>query len=133
MSLHKRTSVFLLSRLRFSARALYWIVFLPNPVKEKYIWTHHAREKLRYYRLTPARVKRIIRHPHRTEEAVVEGAVAAMQKADSKNHEEIWTLYILSGARRKQIKIISAWRYPGVSPRRNPIPADILRQIKSLV
>lgn len=29
----------------------------------------------------------------------------------------------------KQITIISAWRYPGVSPKNNPIPEDILREI----
>ncbi|MFZ1654814.1 MAG: hypothetical protein WBO92_04590 [Candidatus Moraniibacteriota bacterium] len=28
-----------------------------------------------------------------------------------------------------ELKIISAWRYPGVSPERDPIPADILREI----
>lgn len=31
---------------------------------------------------------------------------------------------------KKQIKIISAWRYPGVSPERNPIPDEILREIE---
>lgn len=30
----------------------------------------------------------------------------------------------------KQITIISAWRYPGVSPKKNPIPEDILREIE---
>lgn len=30
----------------------------------------------------------------------------------------------------KQITIISAWRYPGVSPKNNPIPAEILREIE---
>lgn len=28
------------------------------------------------------------------------------------------------------LKIISAWRYPGVSPKRDPIPSDILREIE---
>jgi hypothetical protein len=32
----------------------------------------------------------------------------------------------------KKIKIISAWRYPGVSPKNNPIPEDILREIEDL-
>ena len=32
----------------------------------------------------------------------------------------------------KKITIISAWRYPGVSPKKNPIPADILREIEAL-
>ena len=29
------------------------------------------------------------------------------------------------------LKIISAWRYPGISPKRNPIPEDILRELES--
>ncbi len=33
----------------------------------------------------------------------------------------------------KQITIISAWRYPGVSPKNNPIPADILREIEEII
>ncbi len=28
-----------------------------------------------------------------------------------------------------ELKIISAWRYPGVSPERDPIPSDILQEI----
>ena len=28
------------------------------------------------------------------------------------------------------LKVISAWRYPGVSPRRNPVPEEILREIE---
>lgn len=30
----------------------------------------------------------------------------------------------------KKLKVISAWRYPGVSPKRNPIPEDILRELE---
>lgn len=29
------------------------------------------------------------------------------------------------------LKIISAWRYPGMSPKRNPIPEEILRELES--
>ena len=32
-----------------------------------------------------------------------------------------------------KLKIISAWRYPGVSPKKNPIPGDILAEIGSLL
>ena len=32
----------------------------------------------------------------------------------------------------KKLKIISVWRYPGVSPERNPIPEEILREIANL-
>lgn len=31
-----------------------------------------------------------------------------------------------------KIKIISAWRYPGVSPKNNPIPEEILREIAEI-
>ena len=110
-------------------------MFLANRLEEKYLWTHHARQKLRHYRLTEARIKRIIRHPMRMEEAVVEGAIACMQPADGGTYSEIWTLYVLAGAEknRKKIKIISAWRYPGKSPERDPIPADILREIRAAI
>jgi hypothetical protein len=32
----------------------------------------------------------------------------------------------------KKLIIISAWRYPGVSPKNNPIPEDILREIEEV-
>ena len=32
-----------------------------------------------------------------------------------------------------KLKIISAWRYPGVSPKKNPIPSEILAEIGSLI
>ena len=32
----------------------------------------------------------------------------------------------------KQLKIISAWIYPGISPKNNPIPEDILREIEEI-
>jgi hypothetical protein len=30
----------------------------------------------------------------------------------------------------KKLKIISVWRYPGVSPKNNPIPDEILREVQ---
>jgi hypothetical protein len=57
---------------------------------------------------------------------------------------EIWAMYqIKSDGKKaeagknllnnqKQFKIISVWRYPGVSPARDPIPQEILEEIKSL-
>lgn len=35
--------------------------------------------------------------------------------------------------RRRQIKIITAWRYPGISPERDPVPEEILREVRSLL
>jgi len=32
-----------------------------------------------------------------------------------------------------KMRIISVWRYPGVSPKRNPIPEDILNEIGNII
>lgn len=34
--------------------------------------------------------------------------------------------------KEKGIKIISAWRYPGVSPKNNPIPEEILHELSEI-
>jgi len=39
---------------------------------------------------------------------------------------------ILNSASQK-IRIISAWKYPGVSPKNNPVPEDILRELEDIV
>ena len=33
----------------------------------------------------------------------------------------------------RKIRIISTWRYPGISPKNNPIPEEILREISSII
>ena len=110
----------------------------------KYSWTRHAQDKMRYYRLTEARVKRIIRNPARTEEGVLDNAIACMQPAGGKNYSEIWTMYLLEKSddisflsarkiQKSKFKIITAWRYPGKSPEREPIPAEVLREIRNLI
>ena len=38
----------------------------------------------------------------------------------------------ISNSVNRKICIISAWRYPGVSPKNNPIPAEILRDIEEI-
>lgn len=104
---------------------------------EKYIWTWHVRDKMRYYRLTESRITRIIRHPARVEEGIFENAIACMQPAEGKKYSEIWTLYVLAGpsakGQKSKVKIITAWRYPGHSPERDPIPAEVLREIKNIL
>lgn len=164
---------------------------------EKYLWTNHSKMKMRHYRLTESRIKRIIRHPVRIEEGILEGAVACMQPAEGKRYSEIWTMYVVDGAvpsskqfrntsrpasaglaqhsvrrpafsgdhaaappdgfeivstrprqrsrhgdntfvpvltvKKKRIKVITAWRYPGKSPQRDPIPPEVLREIRSIL
>jgi hypothetical protein len=99
-------------------------------MSEKYLWTIHARLKLKYYGLSEGRIKRAIRFPARTEEGIVEKTIAVMQPAGSKRYTEIWAMYKPS---RGRIKIITVWRYPGKSPARDPIPAEILKEARKLL
>ncbi|MFC1644768.1 hypothetical protein ACFL08_01950 [Patescibacteria group bacterium] len=39
----------------------------------------------------------------------------------------------ISLGNQKQMKIISAWKYPGVSPKNNPIPENILEEIENII
>lgn len=109
--------------------------------EEKYVWTNHARMKMRHYRLTESRIIRILRYPVRIEEGILDGAVACMQPAGGKTYSEIWAMYLIQSKSKdqkvrgkgQQLKIITAWRYPGESPKRDPIPAEILREIKNII
>ena len=83
-----------------------------------------------FYGLSAERIKRTMRNPQRTEKEVAPNTVAAMQPAGTaKKPTEIWTMYQKKG--NKKI-IITAWRYPGISPIREriPIPSDIIEELK---
>ncbi|MDP3245269.1 MAG: hypothetical protein Q8M83_06490 [bacterium] len=113
-----------------------------KPLSEKYHWTLHSQAKMRHYRLSPGRIKRIIRHPQRIEEGVAPNTMAAMQPSDGKKYEEIWVMWQKKCKMQKSkckitdfgtIRVISAWRYPGKSPTKNPIPREILDEVRSLI
>lgn len=101
---------------------------------------------MHYYGLSEQRIKRVIRAPKRVEEGVAPNTVAVMQtqgKGPKSLHErsdrtsgkkwsqEIWVMWQWSSSKKQKRKIISAWRYPGVSPERGPIPIpeDILEEL----
>ena len=74
-----------------------------------------------------------MRSPKRSEKGIAEGTIAVMQPTDSKKPSEIWVMYQVPSKQDRGRKIvITAWRYPGVSPVRDeiPIPADILEELK---
>ena len=138
---------------------------------DKYQWTLHSIEKMKYYGLSAQRVLRVIRNPQRVEEGIVEKTIAVMQptsvrhsrttagKPAKKWSSEIWTMYQISAKggkvqsskfkvqnnienlntnklmklKAKKLKIISAWRYPGISPKKDPIPSDILDEIENII
>lgn len=107
---------------------------------------------MREYHLSRQRVIRIIRSPKRQEVGIVANTIAVMQPASTKTvdgketwTQELWTMYKVVADKKlsktklaellqhSELKIISAWRYPGVSPKRDPIPADILREIENRI
>jgi len=97
-----------------------------------YIWTQHVKQKMKFYGLSEARVKRVVRFPERIEEGIAPNTVACMQKTTNiKKPQEVWAMYQVRN--KNVIKIISAWKYPGVSPKNNPIPQDILDELKNML
>lgn len=129
-----------------------WKHKAPKPLSAgktgRYHFTLHSEYKMREYHLSRQRVIRIIRSPRRTETGIVENTVAVMQPASTKRvdgketwTQELWVMYKVLGQgkltkskleralNQSELKIISAWRYPGVSPERDPIPSEILQEI----
>lgn len=112
-----------------------------------YQYTLHAQYKMKQYGLSEQRVRSVIRNPKRREEGIMPKTVAVMQpvsmkKIDGKEvwKQEIWVMFVVKskkqiegevqGFPQQKLRIISAWRYPGVSPKRNPIPEEILRELE---
>ena len=108
----------------------------------KYRWTNHVKRKMAFYGLSGDRIKRVIRNPKRSENGIAENTIAVMsappgrdlahkseRTKNKKMQSEIWVMYATKGTRKV---IITAWRYPGISPIRDqiPIPADILKELK---
>lgn len=73
-------------------------------------------------------MRRIVRSPKRVEEGVAPNTIAVMQPGGYKRPYEIWAMYQKVGSK---LRVITTWRYPGVSPVRKqiPIPANILLEL----
>ena len=116
----------------------------------QYHWTNHVKGKMMQYRLSGSLIKSIINHPQRREEGIASNTIAVMRprKIASRSRgktsqEEIWVMYARSNVKAptyakasagKQMSkvIISAWRYPGVSPvgKTIYIPDDVLEELE---
>jgi hypothetical protein len=110
----------------------------------KLVWTTHAKFKMSYYGLSESRVRRVLKSPLRVEEGIAEQTGACMQPAsykfkDGKKswNQEIWVMFSTSSRRHpgrnegsnSSLRIISAWRYPGVTKPRAPLPDIIQAEI----
>ncbi|MFH1129361.1 MAG: hypothetical protein V1686_01335 [Patescibacteria group bacterium] len=95
---------------------------------DRFEWTMHVASKMRQYGLSENRVKRVINNPKRKEEGIAPNTIAVMQPNSSKHSYEFWAMYQI---RRQKIRIITAWKYPGKSPIKGPIPIplDILEEL----
>jgi len=108
------------------------------------LWTKHSEAKMRFYGLSKQRVRRVLNSPKRIEIGIAPNTVAMMQAAGSKKHpHEIWVMiqkskkshaYRQAGKTKNQncdvTKIISAWRYPGVTKPGEPLPAEIISEME---
>jgi hypothetical protein len=114
----------------------------------EFFWTNHSKYKLLQYALSPTMVKKVIRSPDRVETGIAPKTTAVMKRKDSKKTKrEVWVMIqkhkaysmkhetkkeekMLLGAGSKT-KIISAWIYPGVSPKGKDIyvPEDTLAEL----
>jgi hypothetical protein len=114
---------------------------------------------MQQYGISESRIKRIIRFPTRTEEGIVPQTVAVMQPTNPVTingkrtwKQEIWVMYKLAKPathEKKQedksaewkvykpsttkIRVITAWRYPGISSERDPVPEEIIREVQALL
>jgi hypothetical protein len=100
-------------------------------LSKKITFTRHAQAKMSFYKLSKQRVLRVLHTPKRTEEGVAPKTVAAMQpgvvKIEGQKEswsQEIWVMFQDTPGERK---IISAWRYPGVTKARSAISKQIMR------
>jgi hypothetical protein len=116
----------------------------------KLFWTEHSKIKMRQYGLSKQKLLSILYKPERKEQGIVPGTTAVMrtnkvffkekkitlQKAWQKPKKapgEIWIMFkdIKKQGEALTRKIISAWRYPGISKPGEtiPIPEDIRQEL----
>ncbi len=96
-----------------------------------YLWTKHSEAKMKFYGLSKQRVRRVLHTPKRIETGIAPNTIAMMQVAGSQKHPyEIWTMIVKN---KKGKRIIPAWKYPGRTKPGEPLPEEILREIRELI
>jgi hypothetical protein len=115
---------------------------------KKIHWSQHVQTKMRQYGLSKGKLLNLLAKPDRTEQGIAPETVAVMKtnrlfsktKARSSSKKtawqglrvpgEIWLMYSDSQNLRK---IISAWRYPGISKPGEaiPIPEEIREELRT--
>lgn len=117
---------------------------------KKLFWTQHSQIKMRQYGLSKQKLLGILYRPERKEKGIVPGTAAVMKtnkiffkekkitlvkawQKPKKAPGEIWIMYkdVKKRDEGQVRKIISAWRYPGISKpgEEIPIPEDIRQEL----
>lgn len=97
---------------------------------KKLFWTQHSRDKMKFYKLSESRIQRVIHSSARIEYGIVPDTIVMMQVVNgSRKKSEIWVMVQDEKNRRK---VISVWRYPGVTKPGEPLPAAILKEIRGI-
>jgi hypothetical protein len=95
------------------------------PKQKLLVFTQHAKAKMAFYKLSPSRVRHVMHTPKRTEEGVAPKTVALMQPGSIKKdgQKETWNqeIWVMIQDTPKERKVISAWRYPGVTKARSAV------------
>lgn len=97
----------------------------------------HIVQKMMYYGISEGLVRRVINAPKRVEEGVAPNTIAVMQQTGGKHKKEVWVMYqplkVKTKTGKPKLRVITAWRYPGISPVRAavPVPDDILQELLS--
>ncbi|MDD5099108.1 MAG: hypothetical protein PHP35_02090 [Candidatus Colwellbacteria bacterium] len=91
-------------------------------------FTTHSRFKMREYGLSESRVKRVINSPLRIEEGIAPGTAAMMKPAGTSKHPyEVWVMVSRDGVDKR---IVSAWKYPGHTKPGEPLPREIVFELR---
>ena len=98
--------------------------------RKEIVWTAHARFKMRHYRLSEQKIRNVIHSPKRIEQGIAPGTLAFLkQEGNAKKPHEIWVM-IADGKTRR--RIISAWRYPGITKPGEPLPEEIMVELEGI-
>ena len=128
------------------------------PKDDKYFsWTRHIKNKMIFYGLSEQKIKTVLKSSNRREEGIAPNTTAVMKRNDTrKRKEEIWVMYqqltnnkqqitnnkqrsyqlkVISYKLGAKLRLISAWRYPGISKpgKKIPIPEDILAELDKIL
>ncbi len=108
-------------------------------------WTAHAKFKMNFYRLSAQRVRRVLASPKRIESGIAPETIAMMQPVSVKwkmikgesgsksgKRKERWAqeIWVMLEETKEERKVISAWRYPGMTKVGEPLPDAILDEIR---